>query len=269
MSEEARKSRINSALLDISKELVTDLISSSRKPTDRQMNIVSQISEDVKTEIIRRRSRVYPVSLEKKTKQNQLTDFELLLLRSEDPIEVDEASLQIITVGRETGFWLNKNEVNNWRGDYDIGQYEINSDNNPEIVKKYPAKKIEYIQELAIRYLKPYTPPPSGDIIIEQAEVTIPKPAPPIIIRQAPPRPVTPDELVIREAPPKTPPRVDPKTIRLRGKILPPPPRKMIIEKLAADPVKPPNGFYFFLILLAFIFILLILSLKIHVLSYC
>ena len=47
-------------------------------------------------------------------------------------------------------------------------------------------KQVEYIQGLAIRYLKPPTPPPAGDIIITQEPDVIIKPAPPIIIRQLP-----------------------------------------------------------------------------------
>lgn len=50
---------------------------------------------------------------------------------------------------------------------HDFNQPEINQDVNPIIVKKRPKKKLEYVQEVTIRYLKPPTPPPPGDIIIE------------------------------------------------------------------------------------------------------
>jgi hypothetical protein len=55
---------------------------------------------------------------------------------------------------------------------------------------------------------------------------------PPIIIRQQPARPSTPEPLVIREHPPRPPPHVGRKIITICGKKLPPPPRKVIIERL-------------------------------------
>lgn len=64
-------------------------------------------------------------------------------------------------------------------------------------------------------------------------------PAPPIIIRQQPPRPRTPEPLVIREAPPPAPQLVGRKVITISGKRVPPPPRKVIIERLAPIPPKP------------------------------
>lgn len=64
-------------------------------------------------------------------------------------------------------------------------------------------------------------------------------PAPPLIIRQQPPRPPTPEPLVIREAPPQPPGQVGRKVITISGKRLPPPPRKVIIERLAPLPAKP------------------------------
>lgn len=64
-------------------------------------------------------------------------------------------------------------------------------------------------------------------------------PAPPLVIRQQPPRPCTPEPLVVREAPPKLPPAVGQKIITISGKRLPPPPRKVIVERLATVPSKP------------------------------
>ena len=64
-------------------------------------------------------------------------------------------------------------------------------------------------------------------------------PAPPLVIRQQPARPATPEPLVIREAPPQPPEQVGPKIITISGKRLPPPPRKVVIERLAPLPCKP------------------------------
>ena len=54
-----------------------------------------------------------------------------------------------------------------------------------------------------------------------------------------PPRPVTPEPLVIREAPPPPPVQVGRKVITISGKRIPPPPRKVVIERLAPLPNKP------------------------------
>ena len=45
-------------------------------------------------------------------------------------------------------------------------------------------------------------------------------PAPPLVIRQQPARPVTPEPLVIREAPPQAPAPVGRKLITISGKLL-------------------------------------------------
>ena len=44
---------------------------------------------------------------------------------------------------------------------------------------------------------------------------------------------------MIREAPPQPPPQVCQKVITISGKRLPPPPRKVVIERLAPLPTKP------------------------------
>ena len=72
-------------------------------------------------------------------------------------------------------------------------------DSNPEIINKRTLQQIEYIQELAIRYLRPPTPPAPGEIVITQLPNVLTPPAPPIVVRQQPPRPATPEPLVIKE----------------------------------------------------------------------
>jgi hypothetical protein len=58
-------------------------------------------------------------------------------------------------------------------------------DPNPEIVTKKTKQPLtlEMKQEVAIRYLRPPTPPPPGDIIINQECNKLTPPAPPLIIR--------------------------------------------------------------------------------------
>jgi hypothetical protein len=166
-----------------------------------------------------------------------LSAVEAAILRSSVPIEINET--EEITVNGQRGIWANKAEVANWRGIIPISQYEINQDSNPEIITKRSQQQIVYQQEVAIRYLRPPTPPAPGEIVITQEVNTLTPPAPPLIIRQQPPRPVTPQPLVVREAPPQPPAAVGRKVITISGKRLPPPPRKVVIERLAPLPSKP------------------------------
>jgi hypothetical protein len=86
---------------------------------------------------------------------NYLSEVELAVLRATTPLSVNET--ESITVNGETGQWLNKNEVANWKGDIPLTEYEINVDSEPEIITKKTSQKLEYVQELAIRYLRPPT----------------------------------------------------------------------------------------------------------------
>ncbi|RNA40876.1 hypothetical protein BpHYR1_033626 [Brachionus plicatilis] len=166
-----------------------------------------------------------------------LSQMEASLLRASEPIQLNER--HDIEVRGERGIWANRDEVLKWKGDIPISEYSINEDPQPKIIHKKNHQKIEYIQELAIRYLKPPSVPPPGDIIINQLPNEVSSPAPPIIIRQTPHRPTTPEPIVIREAPPTPPAPVSKKIITISGKRLPPPPRKVVIERLPQVPAKP------------------------------
>jgi hypothetical protein len=133
---------------------------------------------------------------------NVKRDLESTILASTAPLDMTET--EEITVNGERGIWINRNEVTNWRGNVPISKYPINDDPNPEIIRKRTNQQIVYHQEVAIRYLRPPTPPPPGEILIQQVGISLP-PAPPLVIRQQPPKPVTPPPLVVREAPPPPP----------------------------------------------------------------
>ena len=136
-----------------------------------------------------------------------LSDIETAILRSSDaPINISET--EEINVLGQRGIWANKAEVINWKGLLPISDYSINEDPNPEVITKRVAQHIEYVQELAVRYLRPPTPPAPGEIIITQEANNLIPPAPPLIIRQQPPRPATPEPLIVREAPPQPPPAI-------------------------------------------------------------
>ena len=80
-----------------------------------------------------------------------------------------------------------------------LSEYLINEDPTPEVITKKSSQSLQYIQELAIRYLRPPTPPAPGEIVITQLPNVLTPPAPPIVVRQQPPRPATPEPLVIKE----------------------------------------------------------------------
>lgn len=169
-----------------------------------------------------------------------MSEVEQSILRSSHPINVKET--EEITVQGQRGLWVNRDEVNKWRGDVHISEYQINSDSNPHVITKSIKQSLEYVQELAIRYLRPPTPPAPGEIIISQEPDYKTGPAPPLIIRQVPARVETPEPLVVREAPPQPPKPLGIKKIAISGKRLPPPPRKVVIERLAPLPAKPQNA---------------------------
>ena len=162
---------------------------------------------------------------------------EQAILGARNPLEFVEA--EPLTVIGHTGAWINKDEIVNWRGIIPITQYLINEDSNPEVIRKKTEQQLIYEQEVAIRYLRPPTPPPPGEIVIRQEKNIPTPPAPPLVIRQQPPRPETPAPLIVREAPPRPPQPIGPKVIIISGKQLPPPPRKVVIERLAPLPSKP------------------------------
>lgn len=99
-----------------------------------------------------------------------------------------------------------------------LSQYTVNEDANPQMISKRSEKQLIYQQEVAIRYLRPPTPPTPGDIIVTQEDNIVSHPAPPLIIRQQPARPATPQPLVVREAPPQLPPTVGRKIITISGR---------------------------------------------------
>lgn len=167
------------------------------------------------------------------------SEIEQAILRASNPLEITET--EELTVLGQRGIWMNRMEVNGWRGDLSIEQYQIYEDSNPQVINKKVQIQVEYVQELAIRYLRPPTPPTPGEIVITMEANYATGPAPPLIIRQAAARAATPEPLIIREAPPQPPRPVGPKRITITGKRNPPPPRKVVIERLAALPSKPQN----------------------------
>lgn len=124
-----------------------------------------------------------------------------------------------------------------------LDQYKLNNDPNPEVIRKRPTEKIKYIQDVSFRFLEPPQAPKHGDIIIKQLPNRQIAPAPPLIVQQSPPKQPNPPPLVLREVPPPPPSRIPEQLVLVPGKVIAPPARKVVIERLPQIPPKPEQIF--------------------------
>ena len=86
--------------------------------------------------------------------------FSNQIINSTTPIPTQET--ETATVFGQTGIILNREEINSWHGEIPLSKYELNEDPNPEIIQKKSNKCIQYNQQIAVRYLRPPTPPLPG-----------------------------------------------------------------------------------------------------------
>ena len=49
-----------------------------------------------------------------------------------------------------------------------LNGYKVNFDPNPQVIRKHANDAVTYKQEVAVRYLRPPTPPPPGPLIIKE-----------------------------------------------------------------------------------------------------
>ncbi len=98
-----------------------------------------------------------------------LSEIEARVLRSDRPISVSETE-EISALGHQ-GLWMNKQEIINWKDELPINNYELNEDFHPEIFHKKFENDLVYVQELAVRYLRPPKAPTPGDIIIKHVSL--------------------------------------------------------------------------------------------------
>jgi hypothetical protein len=120
-----------------------------------------------------------------------------------------------------------------------LDQYKFQVDPNPTIIKKKSKERVTLVQNVSLKFLKPPQPEQPGDItIIQEPDVQVPA-APPVTFRLTPDKPLTPEPLIIRERPPVPPNPIAPRKIIIPGRVLPPPPRQVITERLAPQPAKP------------------------------
>lgn len=137
----------------------------------------------------------------------------------------------------------NPNNCSNLAPGLPLEQYKLNVDQNPQVIRKKPLEKINYLQQVAVRYLKPPQPPKAGDIVVKQLAHRQVAPAPALVVRQAPEKPQTPPPIVLREAPPPPPTPLPGKLLNVPGQVIPPPARKVVVERLPPIPPKPQQVF--------------------------
>ena len=113
---------------------------------------------------------------------NDHNNFEQAIRNASVPIASNETE-EVNALGFR-GVLLNRAQVQGWNGPVPINQYKLNNDPNPEVMTKVSGQPVEYNQDIQVRYLRPPTPAPHGDIIIRQTQNTVHQPAPPLIIRQ-------------------------------------------------------------------------------------
>jgi hypothetical protein len=165
------------------------------------------------------------------------SNVEQQVIQARQPLEFNER--EQARAGQYQGTLLNRAELQQWRGALPLEQYRINDDPNPEVIRKR-LDKVRYTQEVAVRYLNPPQPPKPGDLVIVERQSQIP-PAPPVVLRQEACQPKTPPPQVYREAPPRRPPTIPQQVVEVEGTPVPPPARRVVLEKLSSLPPKPQN----------------------------
>jgi hypothetical protein len=161
-----------------------------------------------------------------------MSTLEQKIINSTEPIHLADHEVEEIIFLNKPSIWLNKKECNEWQGPISLNSYKLNEDPNPDIIIKKLIQPVEYTQDIQIKYLQPPTPPPDGDLIIQQEKDIILDPLPPQIIRVYPPRPRTPPPLIIREKPPQPRPPKPVQIITIPGRVIRPPQRQIIIEHM-------------------------------------
>ena len=114
-----------------------------------------------------------------------------------------------------------------------------NVDPNPIVIRKKPSTPVNYTQHVSVKFLQPPPPQQPGDIVITQQKDVQAPPVKPRLMRQKPPLPIKPAPLIVRERPPLAPAPIAPEHHVIPGKVIPPPPRKVVVERLPQLPQPP------------------------------
>jgi len=121
----------------------------------------------------------------------------------------------------------------------DPNQVRLNQDCNPTVIHKKPVQTVQQIQNVNLTLLKPPALPQPGDItVIQEPDRQLP-PVPALHKVERPLSPPCLSPVNLRERPPRVPQPIPAKHIHIPGKILSPPDRQVIVEKLPQQPSKP------------------------------
>ena len=115
----------------------------------------------------------------------------------------------------------------------------LNLNQNLNIIRKKQDQQAKQIRNISLKFLKPPPPPPAGDITITQESDVQAPAAPPLHVTQKSPHVINPIPLLISDNSPELPAPIGPRNIVIPGKVIPPPPRKVIVERLPQLPPKP------------------------------
>jgi hypothetical protein len=89
------------------------------------------------------------------------SEVERALRMAAQPLQNLSSTRETINAGGFNGLYLNKNEVDQWRGAVPIENYPIHHDPNPEVIHKHIGK-VNYEQVCATRWLNPGPAPQAG-----------------------------------------------------------------------------------------------------------
>ena len=104
---------------------------------NQSMDGTSNIANDLLTLIESEATHTHRHATEAPTENSSiyfLSHIEQSILRNVHPIEVNET--EELTILGQRGLWINKAEVDAWRGDLNITEYSINEDQNPQIITR-------------------------------------------------------------------------------------------------------------------------------------
>lgn len=168
--------------------------------------------------------------------QQYKSEIETKILESKRPLQVNEAVTYNLK-GKKF-VWLNKKECDEWKGSIPLSEYPIDFDEKKaQVVKLKHEQAKDQTRTYKIKYLKPPAPPTPPPIIIRQKPDIPATPAPPLILRELASDSELKEIQHIREKPPILPVLKE-EIILIEGKKLPPQPRRVIVEKIAAVPAK-------------------------------
>jgi hypothetical protein len=126
-------------------------------PFNKQLDSETSSLHSYKSEIHRHTISGYSEN------DHHMSEMEKIILNSTSPISINERELDVVEVFGERGVLTNKDEINNWsKMGVPLSEYTLNNDQNPRVISKKSKRMINYVQDIAIRYLRPNTPPQPG-----------------------------------------------------------------------------------------------------------